>query len=154
MEIITQEEKERLEARLQELIDRRPEITQRIATARALGDLKENADYHAARDDQGLNEAEIRRLQQRVASATVADDADIPEDIVFLGSVVRLLDLSDDSDDLYKLVGDASGNFDADEIEVTTTSPMGEALMKSRVGEEIKVDLPRGEKRFKVVEIL
>jgi transcription elongation factor GreA len=154
MEIITQEEKERLEARLQELIDRRPEITQRIATARALGDLKENADYHAARDDQGLNEAEIRRLQQRVASATVADDADIPEDIVFLGSVVRLLDLSDDSDDLYKLVGDASGNFDTDEIEVTTTSPMGEALMKSRVGEEIKVDLPRGEKRFKVVEIL
>ena len=154
MEIITQEEKERLEARLQELIDRRPEITQRIATARALGDLKENADYHAARDDQGLNEAEIRRLQQRVASATVADNADIPKDIVFLGSVVRLLDLSDDSDDLYKLVGDASGNFDADEIEVTTTSPMGEALMKSRVGEEIKVDLPRGEKRFKVVEIL
>ncbi|MAG17830.1 MAG: transcription elongation factor GreA [Phycisphaerae bacterium] len=154
MEIITQEEKERLEVRLQDLIDRRPEITQRIATARALGDLKENADYHAARDDQGLNEAEIRRLQQRVASATVADDADIPEDIVFLGSVVRLLDLSDDSDDLYKLVGDASGNFDADEIEVTTTSPMGEALMKSRVGEEIKVDLPRGEKRFKVVEIL
>lgn len=154
MEIITQEEKERLEVRLQELIDRRPAITQRIATARALGDLKENADYHAARDDQGLNEAEIRRLQQRVASAMVADDADIPKDIVFLGSVVRLLDLSDDSDDLYKLVGDASGNFDADEIEVTTTSPMGEALMKSRVGEEVKVDLPRGEKRFKVVEIL
>lgn len=154
MEIITQEEKERLEVRLQDLIDRRPAITQRIATARALGDLKENADYHAARDDQGLNEAEIRRLQQRVASATVADDADIPKDIVFLGSVVRLLDLSDDSDDLYKLVGDASGNFDADEIEVTTTSPMGEALMKSRMGEEIKVDLPRGEKRFKVVEIL
>ena len=154
MEIITQDEKECLEVRLQELIDRRPAITQRIATARALGDLKENADYHAARDDQGLNEAEIRRLQQRVASATVADNADIPKDIVFLGSVVRLLDLSDDSDDLYKLVGDASGNFDADEIEVTTTSPMGEALMKSRVGEEIKVDLPRGEKRFKVVEIL
>lgn len=154
MEIITQEEKERLEVRLQELIDRRPAITQRIATARALGDLKENADYHAARDDQGLNEAEIRRLQQRVASAMVADGADIPKDIVFLGSVVRLLDLSDDSDDLYKLVGDASGNFDADEIEVTTTSPMGEALMKSRVGEEVKVDLPRGEKRFKVVEIL
>jgi transcription elongation factor GreA len=154
MEIITQEEKERLEVRLQELIDRQPVITQRIATARALGDLKENADYHAARDDQGLNEAEIRRLQQRVASATVVDDADIPKDIVFLGSVVRLLDLSDDSEDLYKLVGDASGNFDADEIEVTTTSPMGEALMKSRVGEEIKVDLPRGEKRFKVVEIL
>ena len=154
MEIITQEEKERLEVRLQELIDRQPVITQRIATARALGDLKENADYHAARDDQGLNEAEIRRLQQRVASATVVDDTDIPKDIVFLGSVVRLLDLSDDSEDLYKLVGDASGNFDADEIEVTTTSPMGEALMKSRVGEEIKVDLPRGEKRFKVVEIL
>jgi transcription elongation GreA/GreB family factor len=56
--------------------------------------------------------------------------------------------------DLYRLVGESSGRFDADEIEVTTASPMGEALMKARVGDVVRVDLPRGTKRFEVVEIL
>ncbi|QQE09925.1 transcription elongation factor GreA [Planctomycetota bacterium] len=154
MEFVTAEEKEALEKRLEELKARRPEITARIAEARADGDLKENADYHAARDDQGMNEAEIRRLEDRVASVSVAAADEIPDDMVFLGAVVKLRDLDDDDEDLYKLVGEASGNFDADEIEVTASSPMGEALMKSRVGETVKVDLPRGEKRFEIVEIL
>ena len=74
--------------------------------------------------------------------------------MVFVGSVVKLCDMDDDSDDLYKLVGEASGNFDADEIEVTAASPMGEALIKARVGDIVKVDLPRGTKRFEVMEIL
>ena len=85
---------------------------------------------------------------------SVASAEDIPDDMVFLGAIVKLRDLDDDDEDLYKLVGEASGNFDADEIEVTASSPMGEALMKARVGETVKVDLPRGEKRFEIVEIL
>ena len=154
MDFITADEKKQLEEKLAELKSRRPEITQRIAEARALGDLKENAEYHAARDDQGMNEAEIRRLEERLKTAKVADNVDVPEDMVFLGAVVKLRDLDDDSEDLYKLVGEATGNFDADEIEVTTGSPMGESLLKSRVGETVKVDLPRGEKRFEILEIL
>lgn len=154
MEFITQDEHVQITAKLDALKARRPELSKRIAEARALGDLKENADYHAAREDQGLDEAEIRRLEKRLASASIADGAEIPDDIVFLGAVVRLKDLGDDSDDLYKIVGEASGKFDADEIEVTATSPMGEALMKSRVGDTVKVDLPRGTKRFEVLEIL
>ena len=154
MEFVTAEEKEQLEFRLQELIDKRPIITIRIAEARAMGDLKENADYHAARDDQGLNEAEIRRLEERVSIVNVANADEIPKDMVFLGTTVKLIDLDDDDEDLYKLVGESTGNFDAEEIEVTVSSPMGEALMKARVGEEIKVDLPRGIKRFKILEII
>lgn len=154
MEFITRDEKQQIEAKLQELIDRRPIITQRIAEARALGDLKENAEYHAARDEQGMDEAEIRRLTERLASAKVADDVDKPDDMVFLGSVVRLRDLEDDDEDLYKVVGESTGNFDAEEIEVTSTSPMGESLMKARVGETIKVDLPRGSRRYEILEIL
>jgi len=154
MEFITQEEKQDLEGKLAKLEGQRPVLTKRIAEARALGDLKENADYHAAREDQGLNEAEIRRIQQKLKDANVADKSHIPEGIVFLGSVVRLKDTDDDSEDLYKLVGQASGRFDADEIEVTTSSPMGEVLLKARVGETIKVDLPRGTKRFAITEIL
>ena len=154
MEFITQDEKARLTEKLEELKAQRPTISKRIAEARALGDLKENAEYHAAREEQGLMEAEIRRLEQRLKSAQVADDLDVPDDMVFLGATVRLRDLDDESEDLYKLVGEASGQFDADEIEVTTGSPMGEALLKARVGEVVKVDLPRGEKRFEIVEIM
>jgi len=153
LEFITADEKTKLQTKLDELVGRRPVITQRIAEARAMGDLKENAEYHAAREDQGMNEAEIRRIESRLASAQVADDVDKPADMVFLGTVVKLRDTDDDSEDLYRLVGEASGNFDADEIEVTASSPMGEALMKSRVGEAVKVDLPRGTKRFEVVAI-
>lgn len=154
MEFVTKEEKAKLEARLAELVANRPVLANRIAEARAQGDLKENADYHAARDDQGLEEAEIRRLEKRVKEAHVADGIDVPEDMVFLGAVVRLKDLDDGTDDLYKLVGESTGRFDADEIEVTTQSPMGESLMKSRVGETIRVDLPRGPKRYEILEIV
>ncbi|MEM6459229.1 MAG: transcription elongation factor GreA [Planctomycetota bacterium] len=153
MEFITQEEKDRLEAKLQELIGRRPEVTARIAEARAHGDLKENAEYHAARDDQGMDEAEIRRLTERLKNAQVADDVELPDNMVFLGSVVKLKDLDSGDEDLYKLVGEASGNFDADEIEVTVSSPLGEAMLKSSVGDTIKADLPRGTKRFEIVEL-
>lgn len=154
MDFITRDEKQQLQAKLDGLKAKRPEITKRIAEARALGDLKENAEYHAARDDQGLNEAEVRRLEERLRSASIADDAEVPDDMVFLGAVVKLRDTANDSEDLYKLVGESTGNFDADEIEVTAQSPMGESLLKARVGEVVKVDLPRGTKRFEVVEIL
>lgn len=154
MEFVTKEEKAKLEARLAALIANRPVLAKRIAEAREQGDLKENADYHAARDDQGLEEAEIRRLEKRVKEAQVADDIEVPEDMVFLGAVVRLKDMDDGTDDLYKLVGESSGSFDADEIEVTTQSPMGESLMKARVGETVRVDLPRGPKRFEIMEIV
>ncbi len=154
MEFLTQDEKQRLEQKLEHLKARRPVITTRIAEARALGDLKENAEYHSAREEQGLNEAEIRRLEQRLKHARVADPSHLPDDMVFVGSVVRLKDLDDDSDDLYRVVGESSGDFDAEEIEVTLSSPMGEALLKARVGDVVRVDLPRGSKRFEVLEIL
>ncbi len=156
MQIITVEERSHLEKRLEEMKAKRPVISKRIAEARALGDLSENAEYHAAREDQGLNEAEIRRLEERLRTVKVVDKDDAAElagDMAFLGSVVLLKDLGDESEDLYKIVGEATGRFDGEEIEVTAASPMGEALMKARVGDVVKVDLPRGSKRFEVREI-
>jgi len=154
MEFITAEEKAQLEEKLAELQGRRTGISERIAEARAMGDLKENAEYHAAREDQGMNEAEIRRLEERLKNAKVVDDQEIPEDMVFLGATVKLRDLDDDDEDLYKLVGESTGTFDADYIEVTASSPMGEALMKARVGQTVKVDLPKGTKRFEILELV
>ena len=154
MDFLTGQEKTDLEAKLAELEAKRPEITKRIAEARALGDLKENAEYHAARDDQGLNEAAIRDLEKRLKEAKVVDHLDVPDDMVFLGATVKLRDVDDDDDDLYRLVGESSGTFDLEVIEVTTNSPMGEALMKARVGETVRVDLPKGIKRFEILEIV
>jgi len=154
VEFVTREEKEQLEGKLKELKDRRPEVTQRIAEARALGDLKENAEYHSAKDQQGLEEAEIKRLEKRLADVKVADDVDVPEEMVFLGSLVKLRDAETGEEDHYKLVGEASGSFDFDHVEVTTASPLGEVLLKARVGETVRADLPKGTKRFEIVEIV
>jgi transcription elongation factor GreA len=154
MEILTREEKERLESRLNELKGRRKMLSERIAEARALGDLKENADYHAAREEQGLEEAEIKRLEERLAKVTVMkDDSEHPDDIVFLGATVRIREIGDDEEELVRLVGESSGDPLADPVEVTAGSPMGEALMKARVGETVRVDTPRGAKRVEILAI-
>ena len=154
MEFITADDKVQLETKLAALKARRPEMSRRIGEASDMGDLSENAEYHAAREEQGLLEAEVRRIEERLQTSKIADDIEVPEGMVFIGAVVRLRDTDDDSEDLYKLVGEASGNYDTDEIEVTTSSPMGESLLKARVGETIKVALPRGTKRFEIIELL
>ena len=154
MDFITADERTQLQAKLDDLKSRRGAITQRIAEARELGDLKENAEYHAAREDQGLNEAEIRRIEERLKSAKTVEESAVPTDMVFVGATVRLKDLSDGEQEVYRLVGEASGGDMGDIIEVTVNSPMGEAMMKARVGETIKVDAPRGAIEFEVVEIL
>jgi transcription elongation factor GreA len=153
MEFMTADEKKQLEAKLERLRAKRPEISNRIAEARALGDLKENAEYHAAREDQGMVEAEIRRLEERLAESKVVSADDIPKDMVFVGATVKLRD-EDGDEDLFRLVGEAMGGADGAVVEVTVNSPMGEALMKARVGESIRVDAPKGTIRFEVVEIL
>ena len=154
MEFVTREEKEALEVELRDLCIRRKEITNRIGEARAMGDLKENAEYHSAREDQGLNERKISELELRLVTAQIGDDIEVPEDMVFLGAVVRLKEIASGDIDLYKIVGTATNDFALDHVEVTTTSPLGEALVKSRVGETVRVDLPKGETQFEILEIL
>ena len=156
MDVITPAERDNIKQRLDALIANRSVITERIAEARALGDLKENAEYHAAREQQGMEEAEIKRLEDRLSSAHVIDESNQAEGVVFIGSTVKLIEEDEDEDEfeLYRLVGEASGSADDDVIEVTATSPMGESLMKARVGETIRVNAPRGVKRFKILEII
>ncbi len=154
MDVITVEEKQKLQERLDWLVAHRPVISDRIAEARALGDLKENAEYHAAREQQGMEEAEIRRLEERLSSAQVVDSSKTAEGVAFIGSTIKLREEDDDEIEVYRLVGESTdGGDDEDIIEVTATSPMGEALMKARVGEIVRVNAPRGVKRFEIIEI-
>ena len=102
-----------------------------------------------------MNEAKIRELEAKLARVQVAGAIDVPTDMVFLGATVRLKDVGNGREEVYRLVGQLSADGGPDEvIEVTATSPMGVALMKARISETVRVDLPRGEKRFLVVAIL
>jgi transcription elongation factor GreA len=153
MELITQAEKESIEVRLQALLDNRGVISTRIAEARAMGDLKENGDYHAAREQQGIEEAEIRRLQDRLRQCSIVD-TNQKADFVFIGATIRIREAGSDEVELFRIVGEPTGSAPANIVEVTATSPMGEALVKARAGEVVTVRTPRGPKKFEVVEIL
>ena len=154
MEILTPEEKKRLEDMLSDLHVRGKELIERIAEARALGDLKENAEYHSAREDQAQNNARVKQIEDRLARAQVAGNTSLPEDMVFIGATVKLREVDTGDEDLYRIVGEATGDMTVDYIEVTVNSPLGTSLMKSRVGETVRVDLPRGEARYLIVEIV
>lgn len=154
MQYITEEDKKRIEEKLAECIGKQKILSDRIGRAREMGDLKENAEYHAAKEDQGLNELRIKEYKNKLAISIVADTDNIPEDIVFIGAIVKLRDIESKEEEIYRLVGEPTNNFDLDYIEVSPSSPMGEALLKARVGEVIGVDLRRGKRKFKIVEIV
>lgn len=156
MEMITRDEKDALQKKLDALIANRPVISKRIAEARELGDLRENAEYHAAREDQGMQEAEIRRLTDRLANVTIMDDSmHKSTGVVFLGATVRIREVGSDEIELFRLVGEVGGaGANAEYVEVTASSPMGEALMRAHVGEVVAVRTPRGTKKFEIVEIV
>lgn len=164
MGMITREEKDALQAKLDALVANRPNLIQRIKEARELGDLKENADYHAAKEDQGKEEAEIRRLEQLIAGSQVVSDQHKSVGVVFVGATVRIVEVRVGDDDQVKEVGDVEtfrllgestgAPSSGDVVEATVSSPFGSALLKARIGEVIAVRGPKGIKRFLIKEIV
>jgi transcription elongation factor GreA len=155
MQMVSPEEKALLERRRQELYALKVDVQERIRKAAALGDLSENAEYHFAKEENRKVEREIAELEQKLKTVAVVSSDDVPDGMVFLGHTVKLLDLSDDTETVVRLVGDANvGGGDADVTPVSATSPMGEALMKARIGDTVKVKAPRGTMEFKILEIL
>ncbi|MGN6368906.1 MAG: transcription elongation factor GreA [Phycisphaerae bacterium] len=153
--MITQQEKAKLEEDLKELIARRPIISRAIAEAREKGDLKENADYHAARDEYALNESRIKNMEDRLRNVMVVDTSAVPEDMVFLGSTVKLQDLTTDDVETVRIVGQVGKmDLDSEVMEVSASSPLGEALMRARVGETVNVNVPRGTLKYKILELV
>jgi transcription elongation factor GreA len=154
-QLVTKEEKGKLEADLKKMIDRRPVISKAIAEAREKGDLRENADYHAAREEYALNESHIKGLEARLKNVTVVDTSAVPEDMVFLGSTVKLKDLKTGDFETVRIVGEVGKiDGDSDIMEVSARSPLGEALVRARVGEKINVNVPRGTLHYEIVELL
>ena len=153
MQMMSAAEKAALEAKREEMYKDKIDVQDRIRKAAALGDLSENAEYHFAKEENRNLERELAELEAKLKNAAVVATDNVPEDVVFLGHTVKLLDLYDDSEQLIRLVGEAMPS--ADEVmNVSVNSPMGEALMKARVGETVKVKAPRGTNEFKILEIV
>lgn len=150
---ITPEGQQRLRAELDQLKNvKRQEIIDAISEARAHGDLKENAEYHAAREEQGLNEARIRELEDVLGTSQVVEYKQMGvEDRVIFGSTVTIKDIENDEIKKYQIVGDAEADIENNTISFTT--PMARALLKKELGEFIEVHTPGGEKEFEIINI-
>ena len=144
MQIVSAEEKAALERKREELYRAQIDVQERIRKAASLGDLSENAEYHFAKEENRNIQRDLAELENKLKNLAVVSTENVPEDMVFLGHTVKLLDLDDDSEQLVRLVGEAQPpSADSDVLPVSVNSPMGEALLKARVGDSIKVKAPR-----------
>ena len=155
MQIVSADEKAALEKKREEMYKAQIDVQERIRKAAALGDLSENAEYHFAKEENRTIQRTLAELELKLRHLAVVDTSNVPEDLVFLGHTVKLLDPDDETEQLVRLVGEAQPpSADSDVTPVSVNSPMGEALMKARVGETIKVKAPRGTMEFKILEIV
>ena len=141
-----------LEVELQRLkSEERPRIIQAIAEARAHGDLSENAEYHAAKEAQGLNEARVADLEDRLGRAEVIDTAKLSGDTIKFGATVTLIDEDTEEKVKYKIVGDLEASVKDGKISIS--SPIARALIGKAKGETAEVTTPRGARSYEVVKI-
>ena len=127
------------------------EITKRVATAREMGDLSENAEYHAAREDQGMLQARINLLSDKLSRAEIIDPHKMPRDIVRLGAKVRVKDLDMNDEEDFFIVGE--GEDDPDTNKILANSPIAKGLVGKKKGETAEIEAPRGVIRFQILEI-
>lgn len=131
--------------------EKRHYIVSAIEEARAHGDLSENAEYHAAKEDQGMNEARISMLENKLSRAQVIDPAAIESDRIVFGATVDLVDMELDKAITYKIVGEDEANIDQGTISVT--SPIARALIGKEEGDVATVLAPGGERDYEIVGI-
>ena len=130
----------------------RPKVVEAIAEARSHGDLKENAEYHAAKELQGLIEAKISEIESALSNAQVIDVNEIPETgrVVF-GSTVRIYDIDNDKDVTYKIVGNLESDPEKGDISIDT--PIAKGLVGKFVDDEIQIETPSGSLNFEILEV-
>ncbi|MFO1494148.1 MAG: transcription elongation factor GreA [Lysobacterales bacterium] len=150
---LTQKGAAKLRAELEHLKSvMRPQIIAAIAEARAHGDLRENAEYHAAREQQSFTEGRINELENTLASAEVIDTAKLnPGSRIVFGAIVDLQDLHSDETVTYQIVGDLEADIKLRMISVS--SPVARALIGKSEGDTVHIDTPGGRKSFEVVEV-
>jgi transcription elongation factor GreA len=129
----------------------RPRIIQLISEARAHGDLSENAEYHAAKEAQGLNEAKVAELEDKISRAEVIDPSKLSGDTVKFGATVTLEDEDSGDKVKYKIVGDAEANVRDGKVSIS--SPIARALIGKSKGDSAEVTTPRGSRSYEILKI-
>ena len=148
---------EDLKKKLQEEInvlehELRSELPKEILKARAHGDLRENAEFHAAKERQRYVDARLAQLRSRLAEFSLVDLTKIPKDRVGLGSRVKVLDQKKEEEITYKLV--TSEETDVSKGLISTSSPIGRGLLGKKVGDEVKIPIPGGVRELEILELL
>lgn len=151
---ITKEGIQLLRKRMQKLITERPKVIKQVVTAREMGDLSENAEYHAARERQRHLENEYNKLKEKVEQLQVIDATTIPKDAVRFGAKVIVKELKDNSIRKVQLVG-ADEIFDSDDEyeRISILSPVGKPMIGKKLGDHYTVVAPIGKREFEILEI-
>lgn len=141
-----------LEAELHRLkAEERPRIIQAIAEARSHGDLSENAEYHAAKEAQGMNEAKVAELEDKIGRAEIVDTSKLSGASIKFGATVTLVDEDTDEEVTYKIVGDLEANVRDGKISIS--SPIARALIGKSKGDSAEVTTPKGARSYEVLKV-
>lgn len=142
---------EKLKEELARLKEERPKISREIGVAREHGDLSENAEYHAAKERQGMVEARIKDLEDKISRAEVIDPASLSGDKVRFGATVTLLNVENDEESTYQIIG--ADEADLNQGTISISAPLARALIGKEVGDEVKVQLPGGARHYEIVSV-
>jgi|TARA_B100000378_G_scaffold168012_1_gene135504 transcription elongation factor GreA len=149
---LTKDGEKKLQEELKILKLERPKISKAIAEAREHGDLKENAEYHAAREQQGLTEARIKDIEFKLGNSEIIDSKSREnENQIIFGSIVELLNIKDNSKIKYQIVGEDEADITKNKI--SFNSPIGKGIINKKVGDIITISAPMGKLNFKVINI-
>ncbi len=128
-----------------------PAVSQRVADARSEGDLSENAEYHGAKESQGMLQAKINLLRDKLARAALVDTSKLPKDEVVFGATVVVKDLDFGDEEVFVMVG--AGEEDYDQGRILVTSPLAQGLMGKKKGDKVEIPVPKGTMSFEILEI-
>ena len=142
---------QKLRDELSRLKEERPKISREIGIAREHGDLKENAEYHAAKDRQGMIEARIKDIEDKLARAEIIDPTKLSGDRVRFGATVKVTNLDTDEETSYQIVGADEADINSGTISIS--APLARALIGKSIGDEVVINLPAGKRRYEIAEI-
>lgn len=128
-----------------------PKVAERVAEARSAGDLKENAEYHGARESQGMLQAKINLLRDKLSRASIVDPSSLPKDEIVFGATVVVKDLDFGDTEEFTLVGAGDEDYDAGRILIT--SPLAQGLVGKKIGDRVEIPVPAGTMKFEILEI-
>ena len=148
---VSREGLEKLKADLVEMNQRRMKVANAIEHARSLGDLKENAEYHSAKEEQGMLHAKISDVEDKISRASILEEQDIDTSRAYMGASVRVRNAKTKKELTYNLVSPVEADMANGKI--STASPVGKAMLGKAVGDEAVAKIPAGELRLKILEI-